>query len=397
MRGIRRTANGEPLVSRKTRLLVLVAVGVAAAALVYALSRRGGERPGVILLSGNIEVTDADVSFKIAGRVEERLFDEGELVKAGDVVARLETGELTAEVGLRRAELQAAQAALDELEAGSRPEEIARAEAAAQEAQAYLDQLVAGPRPQEVAQAQAALERAKADLKNRQVEYDRYTKLHSQGAVTTEDFDKSRTAYEVAQAQVDEVQKRYELVKEGPRKEEIERARAALAQAKASYELVKNGPRLQTIEQARAHVEQARQSLTLAETQLGYATVRSPLTGVVLAKHIESGEYVAPGTPVVTVGDLVHVWVRAYINETDLGRVTVGQQARVTTDTYPGKVYEGRVSFIASQAEFTPKNVQTKAERVKLVYRIKVDIPNPKMELKPGMPADVEILLDAEK
>lgn len=139
------------------------------------------------------------------------------------------------------------------------------------------------------------------------------------------------------------------------------------------------------------------QTLTLAETRLGYATVRSPLTGVVLAKHTEPGEYVAPGTPVVTVGDLVHVWLRAYINETDLGRVTVGQQARVSTDTYPGKVYEGRVSFIASQAEFTPRNVQTKAERVKLVYRIKVDIANPKMELKPGMPADAEVLLTGEE
>jgi HlyD family secretion protein len=384
-------------VTRKRRLLVLVAVGAAVAALVYALPRRRTKEPASILVSGNIEVTDADVSFKLAGRVEERLFDEGELVKAGDVVARLETGELTAQVGLRRAELQAAQAALDELEAGSRPEEIARAEAAAQEAQAYLDQLVAGPRPQEVAQAQAAVERAKADLSNLKVEYDRYTKLHSQGAVTTEDFDRSRTAYEVAQAQVDEVQKRYELVKEGPRKEEIERARAALAQAKANYELAKNGPRRETIEQARARVEQARQSLTLAETQLGYATVRSPLTGVVLAKHIEPGEYVAPGTPVVTVGDLVHVWLRAYINEPDLGRVKVGQEARVTTDTYPNRAYEGRVSFIASQAEFTPKNVQTTAERVKLVYRIKIDISNPKMELKPGMPADAEILLDAEE
>jgi HlyD family secretion protein len=96
----------------------------------------------------------------------------------------------------------------------------------------------------------------------------------------------------------------------------------------------------------------------------------------------------------VTVADLANVWVRAYINETDLGRVKVGQRVRVTTDTYPGKVYEGHISFIASEAEFTPKNVQTQKERVKLVYRIKIDIPNPKMELKPGMPADAEILLN---
>ena len=112
-----------------------------------------------------------------------------------------------------------------------------------------------------------------------------------------------------------------------------------------------------------------------------------------LSENVETGEYVAPGTPVVTVGDLENVWLRAYVQETDLGRVKVGQRVLVTTDTYPGKAYEGRVSFVASKAEFTPKNVQTQQERVKLVYRVKVDIPNPGMELKPGMPADAEILL----
>jgi HlyD family secretion protein len=131
----------------------------------------------------------------------------------------------------------------------------------------------------------------------------------------------------------------------------------------------------------------------VAETRLGYATLVSPLSGVVLSKNVEPGEYVAAGTPVITVGELVNPWLRAYINETDLGRVKVGQRVYVTTDTYPGKRYEGRISFIASQAEFTPKNVQTEKERVKLVYRVKVDIPNPHMELKPGMPADAEILL----
>ena len=117
------------------------------------------------------------------------------------------------------------------------------------------------------------------------------------------------------------------------------------------------------------------------------------MTGVVLSKNIEPGEYVSPGTPVITVGDLSQVWVRAYINETELGKVKVGQKVRVTVDTFPGKYYDGRISFISSQSEFTPKNIQTQKERVKLVYRIKVDIPNPQMELKPGMPADGEIWL----
>ena len=157
------------------------------------------------------------------------------------------------------------------------------------------------------------------------------------------------------------------------------------------------GPRAEKIAQATARRKQAEAALALAETKLGYARLASPMNGVVLSKNVEAGEFVAPGTPVVTVGDLEHPWLRAYINETDLGRVKHGQRVRVTTDTYPGKVCEGRISFIASEAEFTPKNVQTQKERVKLVYRIKIDVANPELELKPGMPADAEILLGTDE
>jgi HlyD family secretion protein len=189
-------------------------------------------------------------------------------------------------------------------------------------------------------------------------------------AISSQEFDTARAANDVATARLREAEEQLKLVKEGPRKEKIEQARAML--------------------------EQAEQALALAETRLSYATVVAPLNGVVLSKNIESGEYVVPGTPVVTIGDLEHPWLRAYVNETDLGRVKVGQQARVTTDTYPGKVYEGHISFVASDAEFTPKSVQTEKERVKLVYRVKIDIANPYMELKPGMPADAGILVSQE-
>jgi HlyD family secretion protein len=131
----------------------------------------------------------------------------------------------------------------------------------------------------------------------------------------------------------------------------------------------------------------------MSHTRLDDALLVAPISGIVLSEHVEPGEYVSPGTPVVTIGALADVWLRAYIDEPDLGRVKVGQRARLTTDTYPGKVYDGVVSFIASEAEFTPKTVQTAKERVKLVYRIKIDVPNPSFELKPGMPADAQILL----
>ena len=166
-----------------------------------------------------------------------------------------------------------------------------------------------------------------------------------------------------------------------------------MEQAQAQYRLVKEGPRKEDIDQARAKVEQAKAPLQSAETKLGYATVTSPLTGVVLSKNIEPGEYVAAGTPVVTVADIENLWLRAYVDERDLGKrnIALGTEAEITTDAYPGKVYKGRVSFISSEQEFTPKSVQTNRERVKFVYRIKIDVKNPDRELKPGMPADARI------
>lgn len=377
----------------KKKLIIPIMLAIVLAALVgyrYVWSRADSD-PGTVRLSGNIEVTDAEVSFKIAGRVEQRLVDEGQMVKQGQTVALLDQADLAQDVAINQAQVQAAQAALDELLAGTRPEEIAQAEANMQRAQWALNELLAGSRPEEIKASEATAERARADMEHQKFILDRVNSLHEQKVATNEELRDAQAAYDLAEATHNEAVAKLLLVKEGPRKEQIDQARAALAQAQQAYTQAKNGPRKETIEQARAKLEQARQSLALAQTRLGYATIVSPLTGVVLSKNIEPGEFVSPGTPVVTVGDLVNVWVRAYINETDLGRVKVGQPAKVTTDTYPGKAYQGQVSFIASQAEFTPKNVQTQKERVKLVYRVKIDITNPNMELKPGMPADAAI------
>ncbi|GAB4350290.1 MAG: efflux RND transporter periplasmic adaptor subunit [Candidatus Abyssubacteria bacterium] len=377
----------------KRKLILAAALVIAASAISLTLiKRKDNTERGVIEVSGNIEVTDAEVSFKIPGRVERRFVSEGEAIEAGQVVARLDTSELEREVLLRRAELDAAHAALAELEAGSRPEEIAQAEASAKRAEAWLDELLAGSRAQEIAAAQAAVERARVEAERLEAEFKRQSYLYENGIVAAQQYDLALASYESATARLRETAERLDLVKEGPRQEQIEQARAALREAEERYELVRKGPREETIEQARARMERAQAAVSLAETRLGYATLISPLSGVVISENIEPGEYVAAGTPVVTVGDLSNVWLRAYINETDLGRVKVGQSVRVTADTFPGKIYEGRISFIASEAEFTPKNVQTEEERVKLVYRVKIEIPNPDMELKPGMPADAQIV-----
>ncbi|MDD2765662.1 MAG: HlyD family efflux transporter periplasmic adaptor subunit [Opitutaceae bacterium] len=315
-----------------------VAALLAAACTLGACTRHGGTAADLVL-SGNIEVTDAQLGFKIPGRVAERLVAEGDRVQAGQLIARLDDAEQKEQLALRQAELDGAQAALAALEAGSRPQEIAA--------------------------AGAALHSAEADRDRARLDFARQTELRGKDAIADRDLETSQAQLKVAEARTTEAAERLKLVQEGPRAEDIA--------------------------QGRARVEQARASAALAGTQLENTRLLSPLTGVVLSHNIEPGEFVSAGTPVVTVADTAHVWVRAYVNQTDLGRIRLGQKVAVHTDTFPDKTYAGTVGFIASEAEFTPKTVQTTKERVKLVFRVKIDIANPNDELKPGMPADAII------
>lgn len=329
------------MVPRPKLLLPLIVAALIAAVAGWRLTRGPALPPGVIKVSGTIEVTDIEASFKIPGRIVERLVDEGDAVTAGQVLAHLDETDQAHEVAARVAATETAQAALAELKAGSRREEIA--------------------------QAEAALQRAKADEERLHIEFRRQQALFEKEVTPARELDNARSRYEAARASVREAAERLALVRKGPRQEAIDQARARLRDMEAA--------------------------LALARARLGYATLRSPTAGIVLSKSAEPGELVTAGAPIVTIGDITGAWLRAYISETDLGRVKVGQLARITSDTWPGKAYEGRVTFISPQAEFTPKNVQTEKERVKLVYRIKIDVPNPQGELKPGMPADAAILI----
>jgi len=318
-------------------LIILLAAGL----LFYLLTREKEGEDHFIRVSGNVETTEVDVGFKIPGRIVSRPFEEGDWVEKGQVLAKLDDEDLRNRLEVARATLLSARARLDKLLAGSRPEEIREAEAAVHQAQ--------------------------FDSENKQITFERMKSLHERGVIPRETYDNAETALKVAKATLQRAKENYQLVKEGPRKEDID--------------------------DARAQVEQARASLKLAETQFSYAVLYSPLSGVVLVKSGEIGEVVNPGTPILTLADIKNVWLKSYIPETDLGKVKWGQEVIVTTDLRPKKEYKGKISFISSQAEFTPKQIQTEKERVTLVYRIKIDIPNPDRELKPGMPADGKILL----
>ncbi len=295
-----------------------------------------------IAVSGNIEAVTVQLGFRIPGLVEARPVFEGQQVRRGDPVARLETSELRQEEALRRAELTAAQASLAEMRAGFRVEETE--------------------------QARAALQRARAELAKARSDFERQSNLFQANVISRREMEETEAAFEVARARAAEASQRLDLHRRGNRPEQI-----AQAEAKA---------------------DQAEAALAQAQTRLGFADLAAPIDAFILSENVEPGEHVAAGTPVVTLADLDHVWLRAYVEGADLGRVQLGQTAWVTSDSYPGRRYRGRVSFIASEAEFTPKQVQTREQRTRLVYRIKIDVENPGRELKPGMLADARIVLE---
>jgi len=390
---------------KKRKGMLSLAIVLAGGIIFYYWQFHSREIPeSTIQVSGNIEVTTIDVAFKISGKIDKRLVDEGDIVKEGQLIATLEHKDLLAQKAKAGATLETARSRLPALEKNidyqdqATTQEISQAQAAVENAKARLQQLLDGSRPQEIQSAKAGVDQALADMEKKKADMDRAKKLYQDKYIAAQDWDAAKTAYDMAVANYKKAQENYDLVVEGPRKEEIAAGRAQLEQSQAALRLTKTH-RIQIdvlkkeLATARGQVKEAASALEVIQTQIEYSNLYAPTSGVVLVKNAEPGEFVVPGGAVVTLGQIEKPWLKAFINESDLGRVKLGQKVSVTTDTYPGKEYPGKVTFISSEAEFTPKNVQTAKERVKLVYRIKVGLENPQNELKPGMPADAQIHL----
>lgn len=294
---------------------------------------------GTVFASGTMDATEIAVSFRMPGILHSRPVEEGSRVKPGELLA-----------------------ALDERESVARLHQV---EAAQQAAQARLKDLEQGYRPQEIAEARAQTDQARANLSNLEEEARRSEALFHGGATSQQRRDKDRTAATVATEQHRAAQERLKLLQSGYRPETINASRAQLGEAQAA------------VEAARV----AREDLQ----------VKSPVDGVVTRTHAEAGETLGAGRPVVTVTDISRPWVRVYIPENQIGKVRLGAAAKIKVDTFPNREFDGRVSYVSSQAEFTPKNVQTQEERVKLVFAVNVTLDNRDGTLKPGMPADVTI------
>jgi HlyD family secretion protein len=303
----------------------------------------GGHDDGAIVASGTVEATEADLGFQQPGRLDSITVREGAAVTAGTELAWLDRDELFA-----------------------RLESAERARAAAS---ARLTELERGFRSQEIAQGREALRAAAQRLVDAKRELERAERLFAGGAISRRDLEAAQTAVTVADAQHESAREQFSLLETGPRAEQITAQRALVAQAEAS------------VAQARAALAQA--------------VITAPFDGRVTVRHREPGEAVSPGAPVLTVADLNDRWVRIYVRGDEVGRVSLGQKAEVTADAYPDRTYPAEVMFIADEAEFTPRNVQTAEERVKLVYRVKVRIlTDSTHDLKPGLPADVRLMTE---
>lgn len=295
----------------------------------------------IIDASGTIESTNVIVSSRTAGDVKEILFDEGSRVNAGDTILIID------------------REALDY--------QLEQALAAEQIAQAQLDLMLKGARNEDIKQAEEMMKQSEINFNSAKADFERYKQLWETKSISKKQFEDMTARYEVAMAQYNSAKENYQKVKKIFRPEEIEQAKGNVKKAKGSVELLKKNIR--------------------------DSYVVSPISGFVVKKFVEVGETVTPMSSLFKVSNLRTVELMIYVSEVELGKIKLGQKAEVTIDTYPDRKYEGKVTYISPEAEFTPKNVQTKDERTKLVFAVKISVDNKNFDLKPGMPADAKIYL----
>jgi HlyD family secretion protein len=297
-----------------------------------------------LTLYGNIDIRQIDLAFNGSGRIATMKVQEGQQVHKGELLARLDTERFEQAVAEAKAQVAAQQQVVARLQAGSRPQEIRK--------------------------ARADVDAASAQLTYAQSQYQRSKNLAARDVVSKSRLDNAKAQYDAAAAQLNASQQALALTLAGPRKEDIAAARATLDALKAG--------------------------LNLAETNLADASLYAPADGVIQTRILEPGDMASPQRPVYTLALSNPVWVRAYVNETDLGRIHAGMPAEVTSDSYPGKQYDGWIGYISPTAEFTPKTVETTELRSSLVYEVRIYVCNPQNQLRLGMPVTATALLDSK-
>jgi HlyD family secretion protein len=324
---------------KRSILVAAIAAIIIAAGIGYWLMRPPST-PKEIVVYGNVDLRQVDLPFNGTERIAAVLVQEGDRVHQGEILAHLDTSRLEPQVAQAQAQLAAQQAVVDRLHNGSRPEEIA--------------------------QARAALDSAKADAENARRQAARFRSLiaaSSGRAASQQDLDNANAALDVANAKAVSQQKALDLAVAGPRREDVAQAEAQLRSQQAQFALLKQ--------------------------QLADANLIAPVDAVIRSRLMEPGEMASPQKPVFSLAITDPKWVRAYISETDLGKIRSGEVASIGIDSFPKRRFEGWIGFISPVAEFTPKTVQTEELRTSLVYEVRVFVKDPSDELRLGMPATV--------
>jgi HlyD family secretion protein len=335
-------AEGTKVRVRSLVLLALTACVAAGLVLYWLAAGRFARREPQLTLYGNVDIREVQVAFNDSDRISRMYVQEGDFVRPGQLLAELDPRRYTANFEQARRNVEAQRQILERLLHGSRPEEIV--------------------------QARSTMEALRATMRDANVTYRRDVELRRQQVIPQQELDD-------AEAKLKEARGNYEATRQ-------------------AWILAVEGPRIEDIENARAALEADQAALAFAERELADTKLYAHSDGIIEERVLEPGDMAAPNVPAFTMALTNPLWVRAYVPETYMGRIYLGMKASITTDSYPGEVFQGWIGYISPTAEFTPKNVETPELRTRLVYQIRVYACNPRNELRLGMPATVTVALD---
>lgn len=341
--------------------------------------------------SGTIETREIQIGSKVGGRVTVVPVEEGQMVKAGMTLVFFECEELKAQQRQLQAKVGQAAAELNRFQDGYRPEEIAQTEAVAQQQHALFQAAQKGPREQELQQAQADYTAAKAEARNAEITFRRMEMLIRGETISQQQYDDARARRDATAERAESARQHLALLQAGTRTEDLKAAEERYHEARAAADLMHRGYRKEDIAAARQRLTEARGALDEINVRLREAELITPSNAVVQTVSIRPGDLVPAGRIVMTLLESSQLWVKIYVPEPELGRVAVGQRAAVHVDSFPNRAFTGLVEQVSSQAEFLPRNVQTRSDREHQVFGVKVRVENPDAVLKSGMTATVQL------
>lgn len=346
--------------------------------------------PTDVNYSGMVEVGEVQVGSLTGGRVKEVLFEEGSQVKAGDVLVKFELLDLPLRKSLLEARVEQARASIAKIKSGNKVEEIAEAEAAARRDKAKVELLKNGFRPQEISQVKIELEAAKIELKSAELNFERINEVYQSGYTTKQLRDAAAKDVEVAKNRIQAIEEKLSLLQSGNRVEDIKAAEEQYQQSLAHVKLMRSAAKPEEIQELEARLKETEKELELLTAQFTETEVVVPSDSRIQLITVRKGDIVAPGKAVAKLLSQDQIWVRIFVPEPELGYLKVGQAVDITIDSFPDRIFTGRISQVSNQAEFLPRNVQTRQGRTYQVFGVKVMIDDKQGLIKSGMAANVK-------